>query len=431
MNEMTLGEWLDNWYTLYAKPFLKTSTLVSYNGYIEKHIKPFIGAVKLSDLNGIILQEFFNEKYVSGRLDNTGGLSEKTVLNIRQMLHAALRKALENGFISANYVEHVRLQKVSIPDMRVLSVEEQQRLITDLEIHKDEYSIGFILLLATGIRVGELCALKWSNIDFLRKIIKIRHTLQRLIPYYYVIQDENWFSIMHYYDRINECTLYYTINRKKSFDDCIRDSLLSLEDGEALYNYYLTLSPDTEPQYYGMHQVGISPVYYGYLDLLEKGYILHGFGYEMKEWNEADCDFNLNDKEHSGMSIIQNSGSNVYAMVSGEITDIGENFIVFHGFAKQRDIYLDPVIVYVNVNTAGLSVGQEFKKGQVITHTNNKRQEMQYKKNLSPPFFDQGFVSLINNNTGYDYLNITIFDFMDYQKSVIDPEIILSLANNN
>ena len=88
------------------------------------------------------------------------------------MLHAALRKALENGFISANYVEHVRLQKVSIPDMRVLSVEEQQRLITDLEIHKDEYSIGFILLLATGIRVGELCALKWSNIDFLIRLFK-------------------------------------------------------------------------------------------------------------------------------------------------------------------------------------------------------------------------------------------------------------------
>lgn len=180
MNEMTLGEWLDNWYILYAKPFLKTSTLVSYNGYIEKHIKPFIGAVKLSDLNGIILQEFFNEKYVSGRLDHTGGLSEKTVLNIRQMLHAALRKALENGFVSANYVEHVRLQKVSIPDMRVLSVDEQQRLITALDNHQDEYSIGFILLLATGIRVGELCALKWSNIDFLKKIIKIRHTLQRL-----------------------------------------------------------------------------------------------------------------------------------------------------------------------------------------------------------------------------------------------------------
>jgi hypothetical protein len=99
---------------------------------IKNHIKPFIGQLKLTDLNGIVLQEFFNEKYKSGRLDHKGGLSEKTVLNIRQMLHAALRKALENGFIPANYVEHVRLQKVSIPDMRVLTVEEQHRFVSTL-----------------------------------------------------------------------------------------------------------------------------------------------------------------------------------------------------------------------------------------------------------------------------------------------------------
>ena len=180
MNEMTLAEWLDKWYNLYAKPFLKTSTLVSYNGYIKNHIKPFIGQLKLTDLNGIVLQEFFNEKYKSGRVDHEGGLSEKTVLNIRQMLHAALRKALENGFIPANYVEHVRLQKVSIPDMRVLTVEEQHRFVSTLVLHQDEYSIGFILLLATGIRIGEACALKWNNIDFLKKKIMIRKTLQRL-----------------------------------------------------------------------------------------------------------------------------------------------------------------------------------------------------------------------------------------------------------
>jgi len=90
-------------------------------------IKPFIGQLKLTDLNGIVLQEFFNEKYKSGRLDHKGGLSEKTVLNIRQMLHAALRKALENGFIPANYVEHVRLQKVSIPDIKLSSVMDLQK----------------------------------------------------------------------------------------------------------------------------------------------------------------------------------------------------------------------------------------------------------------------------------------------------------------
>ena len=95
MNEMTLAEWLDKWYDLYAKPFLKTSTLVSYNGYIENHIKPFIGQIKLSDLNGLVLQKFFNEKYKSGRLDNKGGLSEKTVLNIRQMLQLLSEKLLK------------------------------------------------------------------------------------------------------------------------------------------------------------------------------------------------------------------------------------------------------------------------------------------------------------------------------------------------
>ena len=91
-------------------------------GKMTSDIKPFIGQLKLTDLNGIVLQEFFNEKYKSGRLDHKGGLSEKTVLNIRQMLHAALRKALENGFIPASYVEHVRLQKVSIPDIKLSSV---------------------------------------------------------------------------------------------------------------------------------------------------------------------------------------------------------------------------------------------------------------------------------------------------------------------
>ena len=130
---MPLGEWLDIWFELYAKPFLKKSTLVSYACYIKKHIKPFIGDVELSNLDGLLLQGFFNAKYKSGRLDNNGGLSEKTVLNIRQMLHAALKKACDNNLIPKNYVESVRLIKVSTPEMRVLSVDEQTRLIKALE----------------------------------------------------------------------------------------------------------------------------------------------------------------------------------------------------------------------------------------------------------------------------------------------------------
>lgn len=180
MNEMTLAEWLDTWYKLYAAPYLKTATLVSYDCYINKHIKPYLGDIKLSELNGLILQKFFNDKYQSGRLDKNGGLSKKTVLNIRQMLHAALKKALENDLIAKNYVEHVRLHKVTATEMRVLTIDEQNRLLAVLNQHPNEYAIGVFLCLSTGIRVGEVCALRWSNVDYLRKVIKIRQTLQRL-----------------------------------------------------------------------------------------------------------------------------------------------------------------------------------------------------------------------------------------------------------
>ena len=179
--EITLGEWLDKWYALYAEPFLKPSTLVSYDCYIKKHIKPAIGDVLLADIDGNFLQSYFNEQYKAGRLDNNGGLSEKTLYNIRMMLHAAFRKAYENDMVKKNYVEHITLPKVFRREMRVLTVSEQSRLCHILATQQDAYTFGIQLCLFTGIRVGELSALKWKNVDIVNKTIKIRATLQRVM----------------------------------------------------------------------------------------------------------------------------------------------------------------------------------------------------------------------------------------------------------
>ncbi len=255
------------------------------------------------------------------------------------------------------------------------------------------------------------------------------------IPFPYVIYDENWFSVIQRYDRINECTLYYTVNRKKSFDEAIKDSLMALEAGESLYSYYMTLSTNTEPQYYGMHQVGTSPVYYGYVGLLENNLIGHGFGWEMKNWNEQDCSFNTNDKEHSGISIIQNSGSDVYAMVNGTIAYVGDNYFVLIGNDKDRDNYLKLMTVYCNVDTSGLSKGQKVKKGEVISHVNNRRQEMEYLNMLNLTLLEHkdNYINLIDNDFGCDYLNITCYNSYEYMPAdvpkIIDPEIILSLSD--
>lgn len=255
------------------------------------------------------------------------------------------------------------------------------------------------------------------------------------IPFPYVIYDENWFSVIQRYDRINECTLYYTVNRKKSFDDVIEDSIMSLEAGESLFSYYMTLSTNTEPRYYGMHQVGTSPVYHGYVGMLENNLIGHGFGYEMKNWNEQDCSFNTNGKEHSGISIIQNSGSDVYAMVNGTIANVGDNYFVLIGNDKDRDYYLKLMTVYCNVDTSGLSKGQKVKKGEVISHVNNRRQEMEYLNMLNLTLLEHkdNYINLIDNDFGCDYLNITCYNSYEYMPAdvpkIIDPEIILSLSD--
>lgn len=176
----TFGEWLDKWYELYAIPYLKQSTLVSYDCYIRQHIKPSLGSIPLTDIDGMVLQNFFNEKYKSGRLDKRGGLSEKTLCNLRMMLHAVFRKALQNDLVQKNYVEHVLLPKVIHKEMRVLTLDEQNRIQSVLATERDEYSFGILLCLATGIRIGELCGLRWEDFDLERKILKIRRTVQRL-----------------------------------------------------------------------------------------------------------------------------------------------------------------------------------------------------------------------------------------------------------
>lgn len=238
----------------------------------------------------------------------------------------------------------------------------------------------------------------------------------------------HYIQILQKYDRITDCTLFYTVNRKKTFDEAVHDILYTFEDGESRYNYYLMLSPDTEPLYYGLHQVGTSPVYQGYYTMLTEGYIGHGFGWEMKEWNTQDCDFTSNNTEHSGISIIQNSGSNIYAMIRGKIIEIGDNYFILEGISQNREKHVTLDIVYCNVDTSGLTVNQEVKKGDIIAKTNNRRQEAKYLKTLT--IYDSGsHIELVTNDNGYDYLNITCYSQLSGFNQIIDPEIILSLSD--
>lgn len=190
---ISFGAWLDEWLEVYARPSVKLSTYGSYEGYIRNHIKPEIGKIKLSALRADILQKFINQKLNNGRCDkvkdvNTnklvtrkGGLSEKTIKNMYNMIHSALKQAYKNGLVNQNVSELITLPKQKRTEMRVLSLDEQKALQS--AVQDERLGIGIILSLFTGIRLGELLGLKFKDIDFENKTITIRRTLNRLKTY--------------------------------------------------------------------------------------------------------------------------------------------------------------------------------------------------------------------------------------------------------
>ena len=179
--DMLLKDWLDIWYETYAIPFVKKSTQVSYECYIRLHIKPHIGDIRLCDLNAIVLQQFFNYQYERGSCKGTT-LSPKTLLNMRMMIHEAIGEAVKNNLIDCNYVEYVKLPKQQKEERRVLTHDEQTRLLNTLKASDDPFAFGVFLCLTTGIRIGELCGLYWSDFKTSGNLttMRIKRTLNRI-----------------------------------------------------------------------------------------------------------------------------------------------------------------------------------------------------------------------------------------------------------
>ena len=174
----TLLEWLENWLTTYAYIKVRVSTYASYQAYINNHIAPYIGGVKLQKLTTEQLQLFFNEKAKNGRLDGKGGLSPKTIRNLYNMLHEALQQAVTNKYLSVNVSEGVVLPSHQTPDIVVFKPDEQAAILVACK--KERLGFAIELDFMTGLRIGELCALKWSDFDFTEMIFDVRRTLQRI-----------------------------------------------------------------------------------------------------------------------------------------------------------------------------------------------------------------------------------------------------------
>ena len=177
-NAPTYDELLDSW--LRSMCFnTKESTQARYSHLIATHIKPQLGAYEISLLTTELIETFVEQKLVNGRLDNQGGLSSKTVVDILTIIKNTIEYARYKGLPVNCNLGRLSIKKKD-REMRVLSQVEQEALTNVLISNMDRYKFGVLISLYTGIRIGELCALQWEDFYISQSTLKIRKTMQRI-----------------------------------------------------------------------------------------------------------------------------------------------------------------------------------------------------------------------------------------------------------
>ena len=171
LTEMTVKE-IAFEYIKIIKPRLKNSTEANYRMKIENHIVPAFGEIKCCLLKANKVYAFIEEKLKSG-------LSARYIADIIVLLKSIYRYASRTYNIK-NVLEGLVMPKCVKTEVEVLSKGQQQQLLSYLNIEPDLTSLGVTLALFTGMRIGELCALQWKDIDLKNRTITVNKTIQRI-----------------------------------------------------------------------------------------------------------------------------------------------------------------------------------------------------------------------------------------------------------
>ena len=156
-------DWLKN-----QKIYLKYSTFTNYCNISHNQIIPNLGDYEVDQLNNDILQEFILNRLKQGRCDGKGGISQKYAQDIIAVLKLTLGKEVE-----------IQLPYSPPKEVEIFEKSDQVALINSLQSKITNKNFGILLTIHTGLRIGELCALKWSDINFDTQLLHINKTIIR------------------------------------------------------------------------------------------------------------------------------------------------------------------------------------------------------------------------------------------------------------
>ena len=181
-SRMTLGEWLDRWLTDYKENTVRPGTFAGYRSCIENYIKPQLGGKQVSLVTAQDVQKLYRKLKENGRIKEHprfgSALSDTTINRLHAIFHQAMEDALHAHIIAKNPTVGATVPKASHAPKRVLTDKE---LDTFLDAVREDKIWGdfFYVELTTGLRRGEICALRWEDFDTKQETLHVRRTLHK------------------------------------------------------------------------------------------------------------------------------------------------------------------------------------------------------------------------------------------------------------
>lgn len=160
-------EWFQN-----TRHTIKESTAANYMMKAQKHILPMFGARAISQMTAEDISGFIEKKQNSG-------LSNRYISDILVLLKSIF-KYVARVYHIINPMDGVSMPKKKKPDIRLLDEKEQAQLRKYIANHPTRTTVGTALSLTTGLRIGEICALRGQDIDLEKRILTVRNTVQRI-----------------------------------------------------------------------------------------------------------------------------------------------------------------------------------------------------------------------------------------------------------
>ena len=173
---MKYKEWLVEWLGNYIMPSAKDKTYVRYSDIANQHLIPNLGEYDLNELSPIIVQRFITELMQVGNLRTGKGLAANSINSIITVIQGSMSTAYRLGYVSVYEMDKVKRPKIQEKPIEAFTPSEQKQIEQAVLADKREKMKGVIICLYTGLRIGELLALEWDDIDFSKAELKVSKT---------------------------------------------------------------------------------------------------------------------------------------------------------------------------------------------------------------------------------------------------------------